>query len=253
VAFGLAEDLVDEVVTYLEANLAAKLAALDAEYTDSITLEMTVATLTGLRSLEEIPNYPILYALSPGVIVRPRMISESSSEVDARPELSIGVVVLEQDSETLQRRLYRYGRALTELLIDGWGANSLSNWQFLTSQDWTIDVESGSFARDSVTSFIGEVTVTVRGSRLEGLASDGVAYSPAVQLDGDITSATTVLQYASTGDPIQPFDIIRIDDEKIIVAVVTPAANLISVGRGYRSTPAAHSNLTAILFVRNLG
>ena len=251
--FGLAEDLVDEVVTYLEANLAAKLAALDAEYPDSIALQMTVATQKGLKSLEEIPNYPVLYALSPAGIVRPRMISESSSEVDARPELSVGIVVLEQDSETLQKRLYRYGRALTELLIDGWGSNSLNNWQFLTSEDWNIDMQSGTFARESVGSFIGEVTLTVRGSRLEGLASDGVAYSPAVQLDGAIASDTTVIQYASTGDPIQVFDVIRIDSEKMVVSAVTPAANLMNVGRGYRTTPAAHADLTAILFVRNLG
>src|SRR3972149_3696018 len=167
-ALGLAEDLVDTVVAYLEANLPAKLAALDAEYTDAIVLASTVATYKGLKSLEEIPNYPVLYALSPAGAVQPRMISPTAADVESRPGLSVGVVVLEQDSETLQKRLYRYARALTELLIDGWGANSLNNWQFLTSEDWNIDMQSGTFARESVGSFIGEGTLTVRGSRLGG-------------------------------------------------------------------------------------
>jgi len=49
------------------------------------------------------------------------------------------------------------------------------------------------------------------------------------------------------------FDVIQIDSEKMVVSAVTPAANLMNVGRGYRTMPAAHADLTAILFVRNLG
>src|SRR3989304_1935742 len=96
-ALGLGEDLVDSVVSYLEANLPAKLAALDAEYADAIVLESTVATYKGLKSLEEIPNYPVLYALSPTEALQPRMISPTAADVESRPALSVGVVLLDPD------------------------------------------------------------------------------------------------------------------------------------------------------------
>jgi len=251
-ALGLAEDLVDTVVAYLEANLAAKLTALDAEYADSIVLEMTVATQKGLKSLEEIPNYPVLYALSPTAAVQPRMISPTAAEVESRPELSVGVVVLEQDSETLQKRLYRYARALTELLLDAWGNDLLNAWQFITSEDWAIDMQSGSFARESVSSFVGEVTLTVRGKRWEGNIPAATAYSPAVTLNGAINASVEVINYLSTGDPIATGDIIQIDSEQMVAVVDTPF-DLIYVVRGYHSTAATHANGAAILFVRSIG
>ena len=251
-ALGLGEDLVDSVVSYLEANLPAKLAALDAEYADAIVLESTVATYKGLKSLEEIPNYPVLYALSPTEALQPRMISPTAADVESRPELSVGVVVLEQDSETLQKRLYRYARAITELLLDGWGNDSLNSWQFVTSEDWTIDMQSAAFARESASSFVGEVTLTVRGKRWEGNIPVATAYNPAVILTDDI-GASGGFFYTSAGDPIAQFDVIQIDSELIVVAAVNTATNVITAGRGFGgTTAAAHGAATAILFRRHL-
>jgi len=253
VALGLAEDLVDVVVAYLEANLPAKLAALDAEYTDAIVLESTIATYKGLKSLEEIPNYPVLYALSPTEAVQPRMISPTAVDVESRPELAVGVVVLEQDSETLQKRLYRYARALTELLLDGWGNDSLNQWQFVTSEDWNIDMQSAAFARESASSFVGEVTLTVRGKRWEGNIPATTAYDPACTLTADVSDTVSAFGYTSTGDPIQKFDVIQVDDELMVVAVVNTATNFVTVGRGFGgTTPAAHSAGAPILFRRHL-
>ena len=252
-ALGLAEDLVDVIVSYLEANLPAKLAALDAEYVDSIVLEPTVATYKGLKSLEEIPNYPVLYALSPTEAVQPRMISPTAAEVEARPELAVGVVVLDQDSETLQKRLYRYGRALTELLLDAWGNDSLQSWQFVTSEDWNVDMQSAAFARESASSFVGEVTLTVRGKRWEGNIPASTAYDPACTVTSGMAAEDLSLEYTSTGDPIAKFDIIQIDNEQLLVADVAPASNALTVGRAYGgTTAAAHSAGAAILFRRHL-
>ena len=252
-ALGLGEDLVDVVVAYLEANLPAKLAALDAEYTDAIVLESTVTTYKGLKSLEEIPNYPALYALSPTEAVQPRMISPTAVEVESRPELAVGVVVLDQDSETLQKRLYRYGRAITELLLDGWGNNSLNDWQFVTSEDWNIDMQSAAFARESASSFVGEVTLTVRGKRWEGNIPASTAYDPACTVATDMSAVATAAGYLSTGDPIAKFDIIQIDDELILVAAVNTTTNVLTIGRGYGgTTAAAHTAGAAILFRRRL-
>src|SRR3990172_13122904 len=252
-ALGLGEDLIDSVVSYLEANLPAKLAALDAEYADAIVLESTVSTLKGLKSLEEIPNYPVLYALSPTEALQPRMISPTAADVESRPELSMGVVVLEQESETLQKRLYRYARALTELLLDGWGNDSLNQWQFVTSEDWNVDMQSAAFARESASSFVGEVTLSVRGKRWEGNIPASAAYDPACTLTQNISSGVQTGEYTSTGDPISPWDVIQIDSELLVVIKVTASINQLTFGRGYQgTTPASHSAGAPILFRRHL-
>ena len=258
-AFGLAEDLVDVVVSYLEANLPAKLTALDAEYTDAIVLDPTVATYKGLKSLEAIPNYPALYALSPRERLQPRAISPSAQDIEALPELSIGVVVLDQDNETLQKRLYRYARALSELLLDAWGNNSLNAWQFVTSEDWDIDMLSAEFTRESGTAFVGEVTLTVRGKRWEGNIPASAAYTPACSLNAAITTTTTTtVNFTAIGsNPIAVFDVIQIDDEQMVVcssiAIIPPDTHRLLVGRGFAGTTAAtHALGAAILFRRHL-
>jgi len=78
-----------------------------------------------------------------------------------------------------------------------------------------------------------------------------VPYDPACTLGGaglaaDVNGTNAI--YASTGDPIQDFDIIQIDSERMIVARAYAPSNALILGRAYDGTTvAAHSAGAAIL------
>ena len=168
VALTLAEGLVNAIKAYLEANMAAKLTALDAEYADGISLETAVATYKGIKSLKLIPGYPVLFIISPNQTVHVRAAySATDVEVNSLPTVAVGVVVVDVDNEVLQLRLYRYGRALVELLMEASGARQLDGWSLATGEDWRLDTESAPFSREADSTFIGEVAVELRANKLE--------------------------------------------------------------------------------------
>jgi hypothetical protein len=121
-ALKLAEGLVDEVKAYLTANLPAKLDALDAEYRDGITLADVTAIYVGERTLETIDRYPAIFVLADQTVVE----TWQAAFVDARHRYQVGVIVLHQDTETLGRLVYRYIRAIWELLIEGQTSDALT-------------------------------------------------------------------------------------------------------------------------------
>ena len=84
---------------------------------------------------------------------------------------------------------------------------------------------------------------------VEEAAAGPVAYVPPCTLNGAITDTGTSALYTSTGDPITKFDVIQIDSELIVVASVTPATNLLTLGRGYGGTTAA-SHLTGAAILK---
>jgi hypothetical protein len=80
------------------------------------------------------------------------------------------------------------------------------------------------------------------------------AYVPAVTLkavggdmDADLDDITTL--YTSTGDPIQQWDIIQIDNEQMIVSQVAPAVNVVIFARSYNGVLEAHAGGAAVLRV----
>ena|SRR3972149_3322389 len=165
-ALTLAEGLVNAIKTYLDDNMAAKVGALNTEYGDGITLTATVATYKGIKSLKAIPNYPALFIISPSETIRPRAAhSAVEFEINAFVRIAVGILVIEQDSEKLQLRLYRYGRALIEMLMEA--ARDLNGWNLATDEDWSLDMESAPFSDGGQSAFVGEVAVEVRGSKLE--------------------------------------------------------------------------------------
>ena len=157
----LAEGLVNALNTYLTANLSAKLTALNTEYADGITLEAPISTYVGLKSLKSIPHYPAMYILSP----TSRFNAWTNRNGESKPEVSVGMLAIDQDSEVLQRRLYRYGRAFLELMLDG--TTSMDGWVMATDEDWEIDTIA-SLRTDSATSdFVGEATLSMRCLKIE--------------------------------------------------------------------------------------
>jgi hypothetical protein len=168
---GMQEALVKAIQAYIEPNLAAKLAALNTEYPDAMVLEDRVATVLGIKSLRTIPQYPVLYIISgnaDGIIWA--IDQGGAASFETRPNVSVGILVIDQDQEQLQIRLYRYARALTELLLEAAGNNALVDWNIATDQPFAIDTDTGEMSRitdSESTDFVGEVSVTVRANKRE--------------------------------------------------------------------------------------
>ena len=157
-----AEGLVTTLKAYVEANIAAKLTALNTEYADSITLATPVITYLGVKSLQAIPNYPALYILSPSA----RFAGWTVSSGESKPEIAIGVIVTDMDSEILQKRLYRYGRALIELMLNGMGVG-LGNWVLSTNEEWATDTLTAANTASTTSQYVGEVTLSLRAAKIE--------------------------------------------------------------------------------------
>ncbi len=107
------EGLSDAVNAYLLAQLPAKLNALDTEYNDGITLDDIVDFFVGEKTLMDVQSYPSIFTLVPEWNIN----SFKSTDIDATYSAVIGIMVMEQDTEVLRRKLYRYIRAIIELLI----------------------------------------------------------------------------------------------------------------------------------------
>ncbi len=123
----LAEGIVDLITDYLKDNIAAKLNALDTEFeTDGHDIELAdpVDYFVGEHELDRIAETPAVFVLA----------DDSDADnwrdtiIDATHELRIGIVVDDPDTEKLRRRLYRYGRALVELIVDAKTAGSLNGF-----------------------------------------------------------------------------------------------------------------------------
>lgn len=115
-AWEFAEGLVNEITTYLEANLPAKLSAIDAAIGDGIELRDPVEYLgrDPVASPQRSGTLPILFI---GV---PQGQITGFKQGGAHQDHVLWIYVLERDpsAEVLKKRMYRYGRAIAEVLID---------------------------------------------------------------------------------------------------------------------------------------
>ena len=106
----LMETALGAVNTYLQAQMAAKLNTLDAEYADGITLADIVTWYIAPQMA--IPEYPAVLLLSDNSVIT----GEGQAWIRAQHQVTIVVIVADQDTTTLQKRLWRYTRAIIELL-----------------------------------------------------------------------------------------------------------------------------------------
>jgi len=106
----LIEGAIDAVKGYLETNIVAKLDILDAEYGD-----FALDDIKGWYIAEQpsIPEYPSVFVLGDTTAI----IGEGAGWMQASHTLSIICFVGDQDTAQLRRKLYRYIRAMIELLI----------------------------------------------------------------------------------------------------------------------------------------
>ena len=107
----LIEGVIDTVMEYLQDNIAAKIAIVDAEYAD-FPLEEIKAWY--MAEVKEVPEYPSIFVLGERSEVR----EEGDSYVRASHLVTIFIVAVDQDTEQLRRKLYRYTRVIFDLLRD---------------------------------------------------------------------------------------------------------------------------------------
>tara|TARA_Y100000310_G_scaffold333905_2_gene412440 strand:+ start:13383 stop:13871 length:489 start_codon:yes stop_codon:yes gene_type:complete len=121
-AYTFAEGLVDTILSYLESNLPAKLDAIDTQLDDGITLRDPVAYLRrDPLDPRAITTCPVVFAIVP------RTVLLQWRETAARQSHQTLIYLVEQhsDPEELRKRMYRYGRAVWETLVDGHFDSSL--------------------------------------------------------------------------------------------------------------------------------
>lgn len=152
----LAEGLVIKVRDYFTANMATRLTALNAEYADTIVLTNPETYKLGRKSLRSIPEKCVGFVYAP----TQRLTGSTQAGTRVFVTLNTGVFVVDQDSETLDRRLYRYGRAIHELLIAGETANAWPGWVMPTDEPWTIDTEAAE-PEGTDSDYLGLVVVQV--------------------------------------------------------------------------------------------
>jgi hypothetical protein len=155
----LTEGLIDTIAAYFSgANFTTKLAALDAEYPDAITLTVPVATYVGIKSLRSMQDYPALFIYSDEQEFEPL----SATGGKDWPAVFIGISEVDMDAETLQRRVYRYRRAIIEMLLAM--PSIATGWVIATGEKW----QSGTFVDDRTESnesdSIGTAVVRIRAS-----------------------------------------------------------------------------------------
>lgn len=112
----LTESIVDKLVTYFKANFAAKVAALNTAYDDEFELETpdtTVGYFVGAKAIEDGATYPCVFVWGDSMVID----RYGEGYTDASHEVEIVVAVRHGEPEQVQRQMYRYARAVWELIV----------------------------------------------------------------------------------------------------------------------------------------
>ena len=109
-ALTLIEGCIDAIKDFLNTNMGAKLDDLDTEYDDGITLGDIVAYYKA--ETLAIEAMPAIYVLGDRTVPE----AEGPTHIKAAHYIKIIVLVTDQSNENLRKRLYRYIRAIVELM-----------------------------------------------------------------------------------------------------------------------------------------
>ena len=123
-AYAQSEGVVDDVIAYLEANMEAKLDAIDAEKDDWKLADVQAWYRSEQREIDRFP----------AAIVRvnsARVVEEHSASLTVAYEVLVGVIHMEQNSARLVQALQRYQRAVLELIKAGEAAGSIGDMVLL--------------------------------------------------------------------------------------------------------------------------
>lgn len=148
----LAEHLVNSLKTVIETDLPTKLTALLAEYNDDVVLPEPKVYYIGEQDLDRSFVDPSCFILVDQATF-PNF--RSSLTVEFTCSVRIGIVCGHVDSSALRRSVYRYARALFEVITDAKRAGTLNGWQPVGPG--TISY-SAILAKNS--SFLGDTTLS---------------------------------------------------------------------------------------------
>lgn len=121
-AWTMVEGIINALNMYLQTNLPAKITALNTEYDDTYTLADVVAFYVGQKDMDQVPQFPALFILGGDANVA----GFNGTYTDAEYEIAVSIMIMDQDAEAIQRRLYRYVRAVWECIVDAHAALSLN-------------------------------------------------------------------------------------------------------------------------------
>jgi hypothetical protein len=148
------DGVISDVLTYLQANMAAKLDELDTRFADTITLDDVAGWYRAQqRAIEAFPAVVIMAHNT-------RPFERGDGWIRGHHEIEIAVMVTAQDSEELSRRAQRYVLAIFECLQD---AESSEGWTIIHER-FDADYDQVYTADDT---FITDARLVVTASRIE--------------------------------------------------------------------------------------
>ena len=121
-AVELAQGVVSDLQTYLQAHLSAKITAINTQYSDDIILTDIADWYTTPQQLKGIPNFPIIIILAGHTDV----FQFQETWTDSGIEVTIGVIVMDPNNADLSQRAYRYTLAIWLCLVDAYFSSGLS-------------------------------------------------------------------------------------------------------------------------------
>lgn len=116
----LTEGVVDQVLEYLQDRIEEKLDQISAEHLEDVPLPAPLAWYVGEQPLKAGENYPAVFVFGEGMTIGGAegvRVVYSGAMVDAGHDITVMVALRAQDTELLQRQMYRYVVAIWELLV----------------------------------------------------------------------------------------------------------------------------------------
>lgn len=155
----LIEGAIDALDVYMQANAAAKITALNAEYSDAITLDEIAAWFTTEQVEVERQNFPYIEILGSGI----ESLAENGGMLEGEHAIAIVCTVQDgADAANLRKRVYRYARAIVELCK----ASRASTGYALQWGSPMVDF-SPAFRRRNTSKVIADCIVQVRMTKIE--------------------------------------------------------------------------------------
>lgn len=152
----LIEGVIDDMKTYLEANMAAKLDVIDARFGDGITLTDIAGWYRAQqRAIQQFPAVVFMAHDS-------RPIERGDGWLRGHHDIEIAVMATGQDSEQLSQEIQRYVLAIFECLVD---AESSEGWEVI-HEAFDADYDQIYTADDT---YITDARLLVTASKLESM------------------------------------------------------------------------------------
>ena len=108
--------IAEEINTYLQDNLAAKLATLNAEYNDGITLTVIPTRNYHLCELSQVPAYPLVCTIPDPTEMIPEGVGATSEDFEYHRFVIALALTATKGEDALKRRAVRMLRAFQEIL-----------------------------------------------------------------------------------------------------------------------------------------